>query len=227
MRECTKAAARRERDPAFRDLYFVGDGIDIGAGPDGLDSLGARFPRIRSVRCWDVADGDAMLMASVADETLDFVHSSHCLEHLHNPLTALGHWLRILKPGGYLVCTVPDEDMYEQRVWPSTFNPDHKFTFTPFKRRSWSPDSVSILALIPALVPEPEVIKIESLQATHNWADERKDQTMGVSESAIEIVLRKRHAHELDAGGRVHAGARGSFHGDDRGDPTTAVSDRR
>ena len=236
MRECSKAAERRERDPAFVEHFFAGDGIDVGAGPDGLDSLKARFPLIRSVRLWDMPDGDAMLMAGVPDESFDFVHSSHCLEHLMNPATAIENWLRILKPGGYVVCTIPDEDMYEQGVWPSTFNPDHKFTFTIWKRRSWSARSVSLLALFTSLIPEPEVIKIESLQASHDWARTREDQTLGPSESAIEFVLRKRPTVELERGGREHGAVStiatvsstedGSFRGPGRGDPMTAVADQ-
>ena len=60
------------------------------------------------------ADQAAELMASVADNTYDFVHSSHCLEHMRDPARAMHNWLRILKPGGHLVCLVPDEDLYEQ-----------------------------------------------------------------------------------------------------------------
>lgn len=209
MHECSKAADRREKDPAFINLFFVGDGIDIGAGPDGLDSLKHRFPRIRSVRLWDIPDGDAMLMVGVPDESFDFVHSSHCLEHLMSPATAIENWLRILKPGGYIVCTIPDEDMYEQGVFPSTFNPDHKVTFTPWKQRSWSPRSVSLLPLFMSIVPEPEVIKIESLQASHDWSMPRADQTMLSAESAIEFILRKRTVEELELGGRMHATATG------------------
>lgn len=207
--ECSKAAKRRALDPAFTDLFFVGEGIDIGAGPDGLSSQGAQFPRMGSVRLWDIPDGDAMLMAGVPDDSFDFVHSSHCLEHLVNPATALGHWLRIVKPGGYVIVTIPDEDLYEQGVFPSTFNPDHKQTFTTHKLRSWSTRSVSVLPMLCALRPAPHVVKVEQLLAKYDWSGERRDLTfLSDAECAIEIVLRKLTAREIERGGRLREGVR-------------------
>ena len=83
--ETSKSIARRLRDPAFANIYFVGHGIDIGAGSDCLDKHRASFPKMLSCRRWDTEDGDAKDMASVPDNTYDFVHSSHCLEHLTDP----------------------------------------------------------------------------------------------------------------------------------------------
>ncbi|MGH1556812.1 hypothetical protein ACRAWD_01360 [Caulobacter segnis] len=36
---------------------------------------------------------------------------------MRDPKEALENWLRILKPGGHLVCLIPDEDLYEQGVF--------------------------------------------------------------------------------------------------------------
>ena len=109
MRESDKSANRRLRDSIFRERYFVGAGIDIGAGNAPLSRHIGQFPGMRSVRAWDIGDVDAQFMMHVPDAAFDFVHSSHCLEHLADPRVALQHWLRILKPGGYLIVTVPDE----------------------------------------------------------------------------------------------------------------------
>ena len=128
MHETSKSILRRIFDQRFATRCLVGDGIDICAGADPVGNYGPLFPLVRSVRPWDVPDGDAMLMARVADASLDFVHSSHCQEHLADPYTALFHWIRICRPGGHLIVVVPDEDLYEQGVFPSTFNPDHKWT---------------------------------------------------------------------------------------------------
>ena len=202
--EASKAARRRAKDPAFTDVYLVGEGVDIGAGPDGLSKLKELFPRITAVRDWDIPDGDAMLMQSVSDATFDFVHSSHCLEHLYSPAVALTNWLRIVKPGGYVVVTIPDEDLYEQGVWPSTFNPDHKFTFTTLKSQSWSPRSVSLALLLATLEPVPELVKLEQLHQGYDWEGERRDLTyLTHAECAIEIVLRRRTEDELMRGGRL------------------------
>jgi len=57
----------------------------------------------------------------VGDAAYDFVLSSHCLEHLANPLAALAEWRRVLRPGGRLVLVVPHRD--------GTF--DHRRPVTP------------------------------------------------------------------------------------------------
>jgi SAM-dependent methyltransferase len=43
------------------------------------------------------------------DESLDFVCSSHVLEHLANPLKAITEWKRTLKKGGIIYIGVPDK----------------------------------------------------------------------------------------------------------------------
>ena len=43
------------------------------------------------------------------DATLDYLCSSHVLEHLPNPLVALHEWHRVLRPGGSLYLVVPDK----------------------------------------------------------------------------------------------------------------------
>jgi SAM-dependent methyltransferase len=143
-------------------------------------------------------------MASVPDNTFDFVNSSHCLEHLEDPLLGLRNWLRVLKPGGYIVALVPDEDLYEQRVWPSTNNRDHKHTFTILKSSSWNEKSISLLRLFAELGPDVRVEKIELQNATFRYDMPRYDQTMTpIGECAIEFVLRKAGPEEVAAGGPV------------------------
>ncbi|RKP46878.1 tetratricopeptide repeat protein [Trinickia fusca] len=195
MYEQSKAAKRRYRDGDFLCRYFVGDGIDVGAGPDTLGRYLPLFPALRSVRGWDLPDGDAQLLAGVADGSFDFLHSSHCLEHMRDPAEALANWIRVVKPNGYLVVSVPDEDMYEQGVFPSRFNPDHKWTFTIHKDAgmSWSPRSVNVLDLVTKM---SGAVEVERIQLVREFFDNRmadQDQTLQPNaECAIEIVLRKR-----------------------------------
>ncbi len=203
MYEMSKSIVRRMADPKYISRYFVGDGIDIGGAPDPLAQYAEQFPGMHSVRVWDINDGDARHMHGVADESYHFVHSSHCLEHLTDPIEGLKNWFRIIKPGGYLIVLIPDEDMYEQGVFPSTFNSDHKHTFTLYKTKSWSPVSINLLDLLKTLGPAADIQSILQLNATFRYNTQRLDQTMTpIGDCAIEFVVRKRLAMELERGGR-------------------------
>lgn len=203
MYEASKALMRRLYDSRYATRYFVGKGIDIGAGPDPLGQYAEQFPLMQSCRSWDIADGDAQLLATLADASLDFVHSSHCLEHMRDPREAMHHWLRVLKAGGHLVVTVPDEDLYEQGVFPSTFNQDHKWTFTMHKARSWSDKSVNLMAMLAEFADRAQVIKVEQLDATFRFKLLRFDQTLTpIGECAMEFVMRKLPPDELERRGR-------------------------
>ncbi|RAK57917.1 methyltransferase domain-containing protein [Phenylobacterium deserti] len=204
--EASKAMVRRNFDSRFATRWLVGDGIDIGAGNDAIGMFSQMLPLMTSLRGWDLPDGDAMLMEGVADESLDFVHSSHCLEHLQDPLVALGNWVRICKPGGHVVVMVPDEDLYEQGIFPSTFNDDHKWTFTVCKTGTWSPRSINLTALLGHFASVVSIQKIEVLDAGYHFGAPRFDQTgLVTGEAAIEFVLRKRTADEIARGGRYPA----------------------
>jgi SAM-dependent methyltransferase len=193
MQETSKSLIRRSYDKRFATRWLVGHGIDIGAGMDSIAGYAPLFPLIQSVRGWDMPDGDAMLMEGVADASYDFVHSSHCLEHLVDPGFALLNWVRICKPGGHLLILVPDEDLYEQGVWPSTFNTDHKFTFTIGKSASWSPQSINVINLLQEVWEAVDILKIELLDTGYFYGAQRFDQTLTLlGESAIEIILRRK-----------------------------------
>lgn len=204
MKECSKSVARRLSDSRFVRKYLRGKGVDIGGKPDPLILYKELFPLIESVKTWDLEDGDAQLMAGVADDSFDFVFSSHCLEHMRDPLEALQSWMRIVKPGGYIVFAIPEEDLYEQGVFPSTFNRDHKATFTMWKPSSWSERSINVLELVTKLGPAAAVEKVELLDETYRYDLPRFDQTLTpVGESGIEVVIRKRSAEEIAAKARV------------------------
>jgi SAM-dependent methyltransferase len=206
MKECSKSVVRRLADSNFIRRYFVGRGLDIGGKPDPLALYLEMFPLALSVRTWDREDGDAQFLESVADGEFDFVHSSHCLEHLLDPSEGLRNWLRVIRDGGHLIVTVPDEDLYEQGVFPSEFNLDHKHTFTIFKQNSWCDKSINVLELVLGLGAAAEVIKIEQLSASYRFNLPRFDQTLTpIGECGIEIIIRKRPAAESVSGGRLAA----------------------
>jgi SAM-dependent methyltransferase len=207
MKELSKSIPRRMRDPNFVRRYFVGDGVDIGGRPDPLSLYRELFPLMGDIRIWDLEDGDAQLMSGVADETYDFVHSSHCLEHLRDPEEGLRNWLRIVKPDGYLIVTGPDEDLYEQGVFPSSFNADHKWTLTLHKERSWSPRSINLLGMLTRLGPQARVEKIELLTDSYRFNMPRYDQTLTpVAECGIEFIIRKAPLAEAEKGARLRNG---------------------
>jgi len=190
--EQTKAAKRRFNEGVFHLRYFAGHGMDIGGKPDPLGKYVKFFSRMQSCRTWDIEDGDAQFLAGVMDNTLDFVHSSHCLEHLHDPLIGLTNWIRVLKPGGYVIATVPDEELYERGHWPSRFNSDHKRSFSTHNSTGlWS---VNLLALLSSL---SHLAAVERLILQRDFFDDSLPNTVdqtktGNAECSIEFVLRKK-----------------------------------
>lgn len=188
--ECGKALAHRLADPHFTLHYLTGHALDVGAGPDGLAHYRTHFPGLLSVREWDLPDGDGQTLPGVAPESFDCVHSSHCLEHLRDPKAALTRWLEVVKPGGFIVVLIPDEDLYEQGVWPSTFNHDHKHTFTTSKPVSWSPKSVNVTDLIHGLDAHLKLLRQHHADYPHGMP--RQDWTVGPHLCAIEFVLQRR-----------------------------------
>lgn len=124
--------------------------LDIGAGPDPVAADAVVF---------DVEHGDANHITAFEPASFDLVYSSHCLEHLHDPRSTILNWWSLVKPGGHLYVIVPDEDLYEQGIFPSRFNEDHKHTFTISKKRSWSAKSINVLDLAQTL-PGGEVLSL-------------------------------------------------------------------
>lgn len=59
---------------------------------------------------------------------LDYIFSSHCLEHLQNWVKVLDYWTFKLKVGGVLFLYLPD---YSQEYWRPWHNTKHLNIFTP------------------------------------------------------------------------------------------------
>lgn len=193
MLEQSKAARRRFYNGNFHNRYFNGEGIDIGGKPDPFSQYIGVFPLVKSVKIWDLEDGDAQYMFTCKDESFDFVVSSHCLEHMVDVYEAMKNWIRITKEGGYIIITVPDEDMYEQQQWPSRYNGDHKHTFTIYKSLSWSKCSINVFDLLRHFQDEIEIEKIEKISEFYNYNLYQVDQTLQPNvESAIELIIQKR-----------------------------------
>jgi SAM-dependent methyltransferase len=130
----------RLRDESFFLSYLQGSVLDIGAGDNKVTEDAVAF---------DIDSGDAEnILEHMESESFDSVYSSHCLEHMRDAGAAISQWWEIVRPGGYMIIIVPDEDLYEQKCWPSMFNSDHKHTFTIRKSTSWSPVSINLRDLL-------------------------------------------------------------------------------
>jgi len=166
--------ARRVRE-GFFERYCQGKGIDIGYGGD---------PVTPTVRGWDIEDGDAHHMPGIADATYDFVYSSSSLEHMDNPEIAVRRWWQILKPGGFLIVSVPDRDLYEKKkTLPSRFSLDHKHFF--LLDQDDPPDTIGLVQLVKRVCPGAEIV--EARQHTDGYTD--RDPPDG--EYFDEVIARK------------------------------------
>jgi SAM-dependent methyltransferase len=154
------------RNKRFFVDYLQGKILDIGGGTT---------PVIPSAQVFDLQHGDAQhILKYLPAESFDCVHSSHCLEHMVDVSSAISQWWSLVKVGGYLILVVPDEDLYEQGVWPSMFNSDHKHTFTISKTNSWSPVSINIRDMVNTLYgAQPISIDLQDEGYDHNLTRKR------------------------------------------------------
>lgn len=115
--------------------YTRGRGIDLGCGPQKA------FPHFIGVdNCSDTERYGIPIQPDVTIEDccalpfetgeLDFVFSSHLLEHVVDTQAALTEWWRVIKPGGHLVLYLPHADLYPNIGEPGA-NPDHKVDLRP------------------------------------------------------------------------------------------------
>ncbi|UCC67972.1 MAG: methyltransferase domain-containing protein [Armatimonadota bacterium] len=63
------------------------------------------------------ASGDEL---PFADQSLDFVVSSHVLEHFPDPIKALTEWYRVVRPGGYVFAIVAHKERTFDKDRPRT-----------------------------------------------------------------------------------------------------------
>lgn len=181
MRESSKT--KKVRDPYFEDVYFSGSVLDIGCGDDLV---------VPSAKAFDIEEGDAnRILDYLESNSFDTVHSSHCLEHMNDPMKALADWWELVKPNGYLITVVPDEDLYEQGVWPSRFNGDHKSTFTMKEGASWSPVSHDVLKIHSEL-PGAHIVDICQQSDGYDFnLPSGVDQTTGDALAQIQVIVQK------------------------------------
>ena len=115
--------------------FCKGVGTDVGCGSI-IEEKG--YPRENKIvphaigcdKAYTNLSGYADNLEWWKDGVLDFVFSSHLLEHIDNYAECLHEWWRVLKLGGYLVLYLPHKHYYPN-VGDGRGNPDHKHDFTP------------------------------------------------------------------------------------------------
>ena len=109
----------------FREAlrFCRGRGIDIGAGLWPL-------PGATAVDIWR-GPGTAHSLADIANGSLDYVFSSHCLEHIENWRAALKEWITKLKPGGLLFLYLPHPECAIWRPGSPFVGDGHRWVPTP------------------------------------------------------------------------------------------------
>lgn len=114
--------------------YLRGRGLDIGAGdfkvlPHAISVDNFHHQQFGfQVKPDIMADADNLSI--FAENSMDFVYSSHTLEHIHDFKAALREWWRLVKLGGYLILYLPHKLFYPNIGQPGA-NPDHKHDFLP------------------------------------------------------------------------------------------------
>lgn len=96
--------------------FCKGNGLDVGAG---------KWP-LPGATPIDVQNGQDA--ENLPEGQFDYVFSSHCLEHLVNPIAALEHWKSRIRSGGVLFIYLPHPDM---EYWRPQFCRKHLHMWWP------------------------------------------------------------------------------------------------
>jgi hypothetical protein len=100
--------------------YCKGIGYDIGFCKEEW-----KFPGAIGI---DLSLDNGYHADSLPDEEVDYIYSSHCLEHVDNWVNTLELWISKLKKDGVLFLYLPD---FSQVYWRPWHNRKHQHCFTP------------------------------------------------------------------------------------------------
>jgi predicted SAM-dependent methyltransferase len=119
------ASVHRTRE-AIATIFLRGDGIEIGALHQPLRVPASahvkyvdRMPVSELRRQYEELAGESLVdvdiidngeqLATIGDDTQDFVIANHFIEHCQNPIQTVQNLIRVLKPSGVLYVAVPDK----------------------------------------------------------------------------------------------------------------------
>lgn len=116
-----------------------------------------------------------------ADASYDYLLSSHCIEHLANPLQGLAEWRRVLKPEGVLLLALPHKD--------GTF--DHRRPVTTLAH---------LIEDHAAGTTEADLTHLDEVLSLHDLAQDRQGGTPESFAARCRLNLRHRclHHHVFD-----------------------------
>jgi SAM-dependent methyltransferase len=93
----------------FAKELCAGRGVDVGCCKDAWKLPGAIGA--------DIADPHTAFHAMHLPDELDYVFSSHCLEHVSDWVAAVEYWISRLVPGGVLFLYLPHPDQTYWKPW--------------------------------------------------------------------------------------------------------------
>ncbi len=122
--------------------WTKGAGIDVGCGLNKIHAAAVGVNQVVSEKDYRYPLGAQLAgraddLPWFRDASLDYVFSSHCLEHTREPAKTLREWTRVLRTGGRLILLLPHKDIYP-RVGTPGANPDHKVDMAPEDLRRWT-----------------------------------------------------------------------------------------
>lgn len=115
--------------------YTRGRGLDLGCGPSktfphfiGVDNY--KDTQLFGIEMKPDVVCDITRLDLFGSASVDFVFSSHVLEHIRDHVSALKEWWRVIKPGGHLCLYLPHKEFYPN-IGTDGANPDHVHDFMP------------------------------------------------------------------------------------------------
>jgi SAM-dependent methyltransferase len=105
----------------FAQKVCKGVGYDVGYSREEW-----KFPGAIGIDVNEKNDYDADNLPN--DREVDYIFSSHCLEHVPNWVNTLDHWISKLKDGGVLFLYLPDKS---QKYWLPWNNRKHNHILDP------------------------------------------------------------------------------------------------
>lgn len=110
--------------------YYKGEWHALNLPKYYFELNGIKYPVHRNIDVFKVIEmfkinNDEVNIIPI--DTIDYIFSSHCLEHINNWVTILDYWIDTLDVGGTLLLYLPH---YSQRYWRPWNNKSHVHVLT-------------------------------------------------------------------------------------------------